>query len=216
LKDVALKESDDYNSKLFLEHARRGLDQFKSRDLKSSISSLQRAREVNSTQPLGQLGIFLYIDEQYESAASQLSSDAKKVEEGKQYKATDYRIWWSACLRKQGKLRDAIDCLDLNNVAVPDFIEERLLMNYTLSFFAEKKNLDEMMLFIGNADEKDFTGRNFFGNFYLGLYYDSIGNTDLAQLFLSLPARSRKFNPNDMWYHLPRVYFEKRFGYLPD
>ena len=71
-----------------------------------------------------------------------------------------------------------------------------------------------MLLYIGYIDEPkdDFTGRHFYGNFYLGLYYDSINNIELSQTFLHIPCNSMKYKENDMWFHLPRVLYDRRFN----
>lgn len=68
-------------------------------------------------------------------------------------------------------------------------------------------------------------GAIFYGNFYLGLYFDSIGthafsvtlyaytvtgDSGLAQAFLRFPFESARYPPSDMWYHLPRALFRMR------
>lgn len=76
-----------------------------------------------------------------------------------------------------------------------------------------------MIDFIDRADEKDISGRIFYGNFYLGLYFDSIceltkDDSDfdgVAERFLRVPAHSRKYREDDMWFHLPRILYDKRF-----
>lgn len=59
-------------------------------------------------------------------------------------------------------------------------VEERFLLNSTLSFFAGQKTTEDMLELIGASDERDVMGARFFGNFYLGLYYDSIGSLTIA------------------------------------
>jgi len=208
---TSLSESRIHNLQLFQEYASKGLELFKKRDLKGSIQCLQDASAFNATQPNAQLGIFLYLDERYEEAAAQLDSDIKKIESSKSFKATDLRIWRSACLNKLGKVEESITSLDLLNIAVPEAKEDRILMNYTLQFFGRQKTLDEMIQFIEAVSDNDFTGRKFYGNFYLGLFYDSIGERDMSALFLSFPCKSRKFSDKDMWFHLPRIFFDCRF-----
>lgn len=209
---TSLSESRIHNLRLFQELATRGLELFKNRDLKASIQCLQEASSYNSTQPNAQLGIFLYCDERYEEAIEQLDADIKKIELSKSFKATDLRIWRSASLNKLGRIEDSIATLDLLNVAVPEAKEDRILMNYTLSFFGREKPLEQMINFIEAVSDNDFTGRKFYGNFYLGLFYDSIGEYDMAELFLSFPCKSRKFSDKDMWFHLPRLLFDRRFN----
>ena len=52
-KDVNEVENKDYNLKQFKEYADLGLEYFKARDLKTAISTLQKAVSINGTQPLG-------------------------------------------------------------------------------------------------------------------------------------------------------------------
>jgi hypothetical protein len=71
-----------------------------------------------------------------------------------------------------------------------------------------------MLEYIGGADEKDFEGRRFYGNFYLGLYFDSLRNLELCEGFLQYPKESKKYRSHDMWFHLPRVLYARRFDKL--
>ena len=52
-KDVNEVETKDNNLKQFKEYADLGLEYFKARDLKTAISTLQKAVSINGTQPLG-------------------------------------------------------------------------------------------------------------------------------------------------------------------
>ena len=65
-------------------------------------------------------------------------------------------------------------------------------------------------MFIGKPDQEDFEGNSFYGNFYLGLYFDSIGNDYFANTFLSIPAQSRKYSDSDMWFHVPKMLCKER------
>jgi 5-hydroxyisourate hydrolase-like protein (transthyretin family) len=83
-------------------------------------------------------------------------------------------------------------------------------MNTTLHFFAGSVQLDEVMDIVGNVDERDMYGFGFFGNFYLGLYYDSIGEREMAKTFLQFSQSSKRYPEKDMWYHIPRVLYTAR------
>lgn len=198
-KDVSLKESGSTSLRDFREHAGRGIQLFKTGNLIEAINSFEFASVANSSQPLAQLGICYYCNKQFDKAATQLAKDVKKIEASKQFKASDLRLWLSASLNQLSKNDDAYYALDLNNVNVPGIIEERLLMNYTLNFYGQKFAIEDMLEFIGLADERDFEGRRFYGNFYLGLYFDSMKNADLSEAFLQFPSTSRKYHHNDMW-----------------
>jgi len=45
----------------------------------------------------------------------------------------------------------------------------------------------------------------FFGNFFLGLFFDATGNREMARSMLAFPRDSRRFPEADMWYHVPRA-----------
>lgn len=198
-KDVALKESETTSLRDFREHANRGIQLFKTGNMIDAINSFELAVLSNSSQPLAQLGICYYCNKQFDKAASQLTKDIKKIEATKQFKASDLRLWLSASLNRLSKTDDAFYALDLNNVNVPGVMEQRLLMNYTLNFYGQKFPIEDMLEFIGLADERDFEGRRFYGNFYLGLYFDSVQNIELSEAFLQFPSTSRKYSENDMW-----------------
>ena len=59
--------------------------------------------------------------------------------------------------------------------------------------------------------DRDPSGQHFFGNFYVGLYFDSINNMGMSQAFLSICNDSRRYKENDMWYHIPRFLYKERF-----
>ncbi len=211
MKEVAVQEVPEDNMRRFYEIAQFGLQLFKDGDLTGAISTLQQAANVNSTQPLGQLGILLYLNEEYQEASEQLNRDVKKIEARKLMKATEFRLWQCAALMQLKQTKDAILALDLNGWNTPGIFEDRLLMNRTLHFFGGDASIEELLSIIGSADERDFSGRSFFGNFYLALYHDSVGNKELAKAFLSFPAESNKYPSNDMWHHLPRMFYRRRF-----
>lgn len=52
-------------------------------------------------------------------------------------------------------------------------------------------------------------GVKFYGNFYLGLYFDSMNDTEAAKHFLSYPATSNRYPNLDMWYHVPRLLYAR-------
>jgi hypothetical protein len=196
----------------FREYARRGLQRFQERDLDGAILDLQRAAKANSTQPLSQLGIFLYCAGQYKEAEIQLGLDIEKIEAAKMFKATDLRLWRCASLNKLGRSEHAKQALDTSYLTSTGLVEYKPLMNITLQFYGGDAPVEELLDFIGSADERDFSGNSFFGNFYLGLYYDSVGEVDLSRTFLSLSKSSSRYPVKDMWYHLPRVLYEQRFA----
>ena len=194
----------------FREYAKRGIKRFRDRDIEGSILDFNRAADANSSQPLIQRGIVLYCAGHYQNASLQLERDIGILEGSKTFKASDLRIWLSASLNKQGRKADAIKALDHSYTSTTGLTEQRFIINSTLSFYAGETSLDDMMNIIGDTDERDVFGFRFFGNFYLGLYYDSVGEADLARVFLSFPRDSTRYPDRDMWYHVPRYLYTLR------
>ncbi len=102
------------------------------------------------------------------------------------FKATDVRIWLSSALYRIGKSEQAIEALDMDS----DLKEHRYMMNKLLLLYAGKISLDEMLEVLGSADNgnRDLLGDQFYGSFYLGLYFDSQNEQDLCRAFLDVPA----------------------------
>jgi hypothetical protein len=194
----------------FREYAKRGLKRFRDRDIVGCLSDFDRAANANSSQPLVQRGIALYCAGHFQNASLQLERDIAIIEGSKTFKASDLRIWLSASLNKLGRKEDAVKALDHSYLATSGLAEQRFIINCTLSFYAGEMPLDDLLGIIGETDERDVFGFRFFGNFYLGLYYDSIGEFDLARVFLSFPKDSNRYPDRDMWYHVPRYLYTLR------
>jgi len=188
-----------------------GIELFQAGDLEGAIREFDSAVSSNSTQPLVQRGITLYCLGRYEEAATQLKRDVERIESSKTYKASDLRLWLSACMNRLGKSDLAKAVLDLNAYATEGntLTDSNFLMKNLLLFFGGQQTLEDLLEVIGGScEEKESRsgpGAIFYGNFYLGLYFDAIGEVDLAKAFLEIPASSTKYSRNDMWYHLPRV-----------
>lgn len=194
----------------FREYAKRGIKRFRGRDMEGCLADFDRAANANSSQPLIQRGIALYCAGQFEEASIQLQRDIGLLEGSKTFKASDLRIWLSATLNKLGRKEDAIQALDHSYLSTTGLTEQRFIINSTMSFYAGEMPLEDMMGLIGEADERDVFGFRFFGNFYLGLYFDSVNEADLARVFLSFPKDSNRYPEKDMWYHVPRYLYTLR------
>ena len=191
----------------FREYTRRGMERFMQNDLEGALLDFERAMKSNSSQPLMQRGIALYCAGHYQNASIQLLKDIEILEHSKLFKASDLRIWLSATYNKLGQKDKALRALDNSYLTPTGLVEQRFIINCTLAFFAGEKTLEDMLTV---QDEKDIFGHRFFGNFYLGLYHDSIGEYDLAKTFLSFARHSNRYPDKDMWYHVPRVLFSCR------
>ena len=194
----------------FREYTRRGMERFMQNDLEGALLDFERAMKSNSSQPLMQRGIALYCAGHYQNASIQLLKDIEILEHSKLFKASDLRIWLSATYNKLGEKEKAIHALDNSYLTPTGLVEQRFIINCTLSFFAGEKTLEDMLTILDEQDEKDVFGHRFFGNFYLGLFHDSIGEYDLAKTFLSFTRNSNRYPDKDMWYHVPRVLFSCR------
>jgi tetratricopeptide (TPR) repeat protein len=191
-----------------------GLEKFKEGLLDDSIALFDKALSYNSVkapQPLSQRGIALYLAGDYERANIQLKQDIEIIEDAKLYKASDLRLWRCATLNKMGLKEDALQALDVDNLVQSGLLyEDKFVMNSTLNFYAGRKTLEDMIEVIGSTEEKDLCGNSFFGNFYLGLFFDSTDQVYLAKTFISIPLRSMKYPSTDMWYHIPKLLVQKR------
>lgn len=200
------------NVRTFEELARKGISIFKEGDLTQALKYMNLAIDVNSSQPLIQRGIMLYCDNKYEDAALQLSNDINKLEKLKLNKENELRWWCSACYNKLGREKDAFLALDMDNTeSIPQHHQSHATNN-TMLFFAGKLPLETMLCELEKIDEKDPLGIRFYGNFYLGLYFDSVGQSDLAESLLSFPALSSRYRSDDMWYHVPRMLYRIRYS----
>ena len=117
-----------------------------------------------------------------------------------QITASEHRLWRAACYNRLGNYDESQASIEIDQL-----YEQRYVMNKTLQFFAGKLQLEDMIDFIGSSDERDQLGVRFFGNFYLGLFYNSMKEFTLAKLFSSIPANSNRYPVVDMWHHLPKV-----------
>ena len=209
-------EIKEESLRYFKEYANRGLTKFRQRDIDGAVTDLKTAAGFNTSQPLPQLGIMLYCIEEYDMAAERLRKDIEILEGSRYFKATELRLWHSACQNRLGNKAAAVSALDHTNLSPFGLFEDRYIFNRTLLFYAGENTLEDMLDIIGRADQSDFGGTIFFGNFFLGLFFDSIGNKGYAQAFLNRPSESTRYPPNDMWFHLPRVLYDMRFPKSPD
>lgn len=198
----------------FREYAKRAISRFQAGDINGALADFDRAAAANSTQPLQQRGMVKYIAGFFEEAEQQFRSDIAKLEEMKEHKAVELRLWHSASLNRLGLFEEAKAALDIDNhLCFPPAFESAML-NQTQEFYAGRVELEEMLHCVGSVEDGDIDagGRVFYGNFYLGLYFDSMQQMDMAQVFLSIPyTRSAKKSKRDMWHHLPRALYEMRF-----
>lgn len=204
------KMEDSFKS--FREYTKRGITRFQNGDLTGAINEMNQAMIVsNSSQPLQQRGILLYISGDFEGAKNQLLGDIKKFEKMQLYKASELRLWCSACYNKLGDREAAIRTLDLDNELCLPLQMQSSLVNNTLLLYGQRMPLEDVLEQIGSADEKDLYGLRYYGNFYIGLYFDSIDELGLCQAFLSIPNDSDRYSKRDMWYHVPRFLYKQRF-----
>lgn len=171
---------------------------------------LDAAVKLNTNQPLIQRGIILYCLGRYDEALQQLMKDTEIMEKAKFMKASDLRIWTAACCNKLGLFDNALVAIDSPKRSPNAMPEERYILNSTLSFFAKENTLDDMLELVGSADPQDVAGTTFYGNFYLGLYFDSVGEVEMARSFMQFPYESDRYKTDDMWHHLPRMLYKQR------
>ena len=193
----------------YREKAQQGIAHMISGDLNKALECFDAAQEHNKTQVLLQRGITLYILGKYGEAAHQFELDVRAMENRnlKFFKATDARIWWSAALRRQNKVKEAIDALDICN---KELEESRYYMQCMLSYYAGETPLKTLLETVGDVDAKGgVAGITFYGNFYIGLYLHSAQDYDMARVFLDLScaggADSERLSDADLWKTLPTL-----------
>ena len=197
----------------FRHHTLQGIKRMQAQDLEGALSEFDLARSSNTSQPLVQRGIALYLLGRFEEAAAQLAKDVERMESSKTYKASDIRLWLSACWNHLGSPKKAKTVLELNAYSAEGtLLESRHLMTNLLLFFGLEKPLEEMLDVIGTTerDANDVQGTIFYGNFFLGLYFESIGENDMAKAFLDIPCGSDRYDRQDLWYHVPRMLAHQR------
>ena len=201
----------DGNLRYFREYAKRGMNRMKIGNLTGAILDFDRAVQADSSQIFVQRGILLYLLGNYTEAGKQIDIDIQKIEKYKGNKASDLRLWRAACLNKlqlQNEAKQAI----VAYLPSEDLYEPRYWMNNTLKYYEHKIELTDILEMIeSTSDKRDVAGMNFYTNFYLGLFHDSIDDMETCQLFLRVASESNRYPVQDMWYHVPRILYNQRF-----
>ena len=154
----------------FYSSAQAGVASLLRHDLPGALAHFDAAALQNSSQPLVQRGISLYLMGRYEEAAEQLQRDVDKLERRKLFRAADMRLWLCAALNRLGREKEALAALGLRQYAADGtlVVEPRFLLRNVLSFFGGEIDLSSILAIIGRVDESDATGTIYYGNFYLG------------------------------------------------
>ena len=205
-----VEATTNFNDNTFRTFVREGIQKLLDGDVVGSVTAWDNAARCNSTQPLQQRGIVLYCIGRFDCAEQQLKEDIRKFEMMKISKASELRLWRSAALNKLGRFEEAKRALDVNNLAGISIATQSKFVNATLSFFNGEITVEDMISFTGNPSEKDLSGNYFYGNFFIGLYFDSIGEPSFAEVFLAIPNESTRYSQKDMWYHIPRLLVSNR------
>jgi len=216
LPDFRVPRALNNKLKKFQEYMREGMGAFMAGDVDSALLSFEGARNFNSAQPMMQRSIALYCNGDYAEAECQLEQDIEYMEKMGLSKATDMRLWRAACLLKLGRGSDEVEeVLDPDDLDPRSLVESRVLFKALLRLYTcrdEEATLTQVVEMIGNCGEESLGGAVFYGNFYVGLFLDAVGNRDMAAAFFQVPRESNRFPNEDMWYHLPRILCDK-LGY---
>lgn len=197
----------------YRECVKKGMNSFINGNLEESLEYFDQAALVNSSQPIAQRSFALYTAERYNDAIIQLKNDIELIEDMKLFKATDLRLLLSACYNKINDKESARKCVDAYDEDPNGISEDRGLWKDLLLFYSgDDGKLSDLMETIGGYGENELNSGLFFGNFYIGIYFDSINQPEMAVPFLEIPKESTRFKQDDMWYHLPRMLFQHR-GY---
>lgn len=157
LIDNSLFDKVEDKYKYFREYTKRGMKRMKENNLDGALMDFNRALNTNTSQPLVQRAIVLYLLGDYDEAEKQFDHDLLLFEGEKTVKASDLRLWRSACFRhlnQESQAKRAIS-MYLPQEGLP---ETRYLMNVTLEFYAGQRELIDVIEIMENAPEKDLAG----------------------------------------------------------
>lgn len=90
-----------------------GIKEFQTGNLSSAMEMFDKAAQLQLNQPIVQRGVTLYLLERYEEALNQFMTDTERLEKLKLFKASDLRLWMSACCNKLNLVDYAIQVLGL-------------------------------------------------------------------------------------------------------
>ena len=77
-----------------------GIREFQGGNFSSAAALFDEAAGLQLSQPIVQRGVTLYLLGRYEEALTQLLTDTERLEKLKLFKASDLRLWMSACCNK--------------------------------------------------------------------------------------------------------------------
>lgn len=90
---------------LTTERLKGGIREFQLGNFTSAAALFDEAAGLQLNQPIVQRGVTLYLLGRYDDALTQLMTDTERLEKLKLFKASDLRLWMSACCNKL-KLQD--------------------------------------------------------------------------------------------------------------
>ncbi len=172
----------------------RGMTYFKLNRLISSLQDFNQAEKLNPqlTPYLWQRGLTYFYLGKYAQGARQfeldLSIQSQDIEE---------TLWYFLCLAQLEGVDVAKECL----LSVK--YDPRLIIRQIYQFFAGQCNLSTVLKI---AQEEGLRGL-FYGNLYIGLYYEAYGNYERSQFHIQ---EAIKHKTNDYMWHLACVHQQIR------
>ncbi|CBN77475.1 conserved unknown protein [Ectocarpus siliculosus] len=162
------------------------------------------------------LGVILYYLGRYEEAAVRLDTDIRSFEKQFEECATDERIWQAAAWIRGAREAGA----DVEQVAAalpPLPISEPNALRRTVynMFRGGPTPEDVQQVAKVGAGGIDYFGVDFFSEVFLGLYHDAHGNELEAETYILAACGNTYPNPDDLWYHTPRIHAKARNWTIP-
>ncbi|CAM9580823.1 unnamed protein product [Discosporangium mesarthrocarpum] len=91
-----------------------------------------------------------------------------------------------------------------------DIKEPGVLRNTVYELFrgrALPKDIEDLMAGITGFD---ILGTRFYGQFFLGLWYDACGEEAKSRVCIEEASLSTYANPDDLWHHIPKIHQKAR------
>lgn len=176
-------------------YIRRGMVYFQLGKIQESITDFDTAEKLDSrlTPYLWQRGLSYYYAERFAEGAKQFEIDltvnAQDVEE---------TVWRYLCIARLSGVQIARDSL----LSVKN--DPRKIMGYVYDLFAGNCTTDDVL----NVGKSEGLKSSFYSHLYLGLYYESEGNEELAKEYIVKAAD--KFKIDDYMWYLGVVHKQSR------
>uniref|UniRef100_A0A7S2Y0Z0 Uncharacterized protein n=1 Tax=Fibrocapsa japonica TaxID=94617 RepID=A0A7S2Y0Z0_9STRA len=141
-------------------------------------------------------GVLLFLTGKYEDALKQFNRDKELWETRFEDSGTEEAIWILACMKRMGMevTPDKVPRLELE--------ENRVVFNAMYKLFAGE---DSEAQVIEAVKVKQGTSLEYLGQYYLGLWHESLGNVEQAKAYYQNCFENPGLDKNqDIWYYITK------------